>query len=68
LLSLSQGKFSSHVVEASLNYACPTRLARMCNEIFHDYKVVEKGRTPLEVIFLIKFVRLIDQLYLDIDV
>jgi len=50
LLRLSQGKFSSHVVEAALDKACKDRLGRMCREIFHDYKIIEKGRTPLEVL------------------
>ncbi|KAI6215841.1 PUM-HD domain-containing protein [Aphelenchoides besseyi] len=49
ILGLSQDKFGSHVVEAALDSASPNYLHKLCEEIFHDYQILPKQRTPLEI-------------------
>ncbi|KAI6233841.1 PUM-HD domain-containing protein [Aphelenchoides fujianensis] len=49
ILVLSQDKFGSHVVEASLANASPPYLEKLCEEIFSDYQILPRQRTPLEI-------------------
>uniref|UniRef100_A0A1I8F095 PUM-HD domain-containing protein n=1 Tax=Wuchereria bancrofti TaxID=6293 RepID=A0A1I8F095_WUCBA len=68
LLSMSQEKYASHVVEKALKYAPPKLLHAMMDEIFDGYECDTKGHDALDVLLFDQFGNYVIQTMLDIAV
>uniref|UniRef100_A0A1I7VX41 PUM-HD domain-containing protein n=1 Tax=Loa loa TaxID=7209 RepID=A0A1I7VX41_LOALO len=68
LLSMSQEKYASHVVEKALKHAPPKLLHAMMNEIFDGYECDTKGHDALDVLLFDQFGNYVIQTMLDIAV
>lgn len=68
LLSLSQEKYASHVVETALKVAPPRLLRAMFEEIFDGYQADEKGRDALDVLIFDQFGNYVVQTMLVVSV
>ncbi|KAK6104069.1 Pumilio-family RNA binding repeat protein [Brugia pahangi] len=68
LLSMSQEKYASHVVEKALKHAPPKLLHAMMDEIFDGYECDTKGHDALDVLLFDQFGNYVIQTMLDIAV
>ncbi|VDK68410.1 unnamed protein product [Litomosoides sigmodontis] len=68
LLSMSQEKYASHVVERALQHAPPKLLHAMMTEIFDGYECDQQGHDALDVLLFDQFGNYVIQTMLDISV
>ncbi|VDK65549.1 unnamed protein product [Onchocerca ochengi] len=68
LLSMSQEKYASHVVEKALKHAPPKLLHAMMNEIFDGYECDIKGHDALDVLLFDQFGNYVVQTMLEIAI
>uniref|UniRef100_A0A915PJS4 PUM-HD domain-containing protein n=1 Tax=Setaria digitata TaxID=48799 RepID=A0A915PJS4_9BILA len=68
LLSMSQEKYASHVVEKALKHAPPKLLQAMMNEIFDGYECDTKGHDALDVLLFDQFGNYVIQTMLEVAV
>ncbi|CAD5218623.1 unnamed protein product [Bursaphelenchus okinawaensis] len=65
ILTLSQDKFASHVVETALEVSNTEYMNKLCTEIFDDYEVNAKHQTALEIMMLDQYGNYVAQKLLD---